>query len=310
MVSQLWSWRAPRRDVSSADPRSIGPAATRCGRAAACQQRLEASSCGPPQQLAQTLHLDHVVAVEVAHLLADDPVHKYLHPCLLLRGIQARQREARAFVKRRGPLGALFGHADVEGLLREKRRGFGAVGKGASGHRARGQPGAWRKGGERGRASVGSGILQLSHKTRGDVVLEREGRARPTLRLPARPLWCTARCLRQTPLRRRYRPDNPVADPSAGAPGAVRHRGQKGDFRPDSPSPTGRAGCSPRYARVDQRLFSTRVSPAQRAVHHSPRTKRRPEALTQSASPNSQDASQATLVTFVSSFQIYPYRQP
>jgi hypothetical protein len=172
MVSQLWSWRAPRRDVSSADPRSIGPAATRCGRAAACQQRLEASSCGPPQQLAQTLHLDHVVAVEVAHLLADDPVHKYLHPCLLLRGIQARQREARAFVKRRGPLGALFGHADVEGLLREKRRGFGAVGKGASGHRARGQPGAWRKGGERGRASVGSGI-QLSHKTRGDVVLER-----------------------------------------------------------------------------------------------------------------------------------------
>ena len=245
-----------------------------------------------PHQEAQALHLDHDVAVEVAHLLADDPVYKYLHPRLLLRGIQARQREARAFVKRRGPLGALFGHADVEGQLREKRRGHGAVGKGVRGHCAEGQPGAWRKGGERGRASVGSGI-QLSHKT---MLSLREGRARPTLRLPARPLWCTARCLRQTPLRRRYRPDNPAADPSAGAPGAVRHRGQKGDFRPDSPSPTGRAGCSPRYARVDQRLFSTRVSPAQRAVHHSPRTKRRPEALTQSASPNSQDASQATLV--------------
>ena len=123
----------------------------------------------------------------------------------------------------------------------------------------------------------------------------REGRARPTLRLPVRPLWCTARCLRRTPLGRRSRPDIPAADLSAGAPGAVHHRGQKGDFRPDSPSPTGRTGCSSRYARVDQRLFSTRVSPAQRAVHHSPQTKRRPEALTQSASPNSQDASQATL---------------
>ena len=63
----------------------------------------------------------------------------------------------------------------------------------------------------------------------------------------------------------------------------MRHRGQQGDFRPDSPSPTGRAACIPRYARVDQCLLSTRMSPARRAVHHSLRTKRRPEALPQRA---------------------------
>ena len=164
MVSELSPRRAPRRDVSSADPCSIGPAATRCGRAAACQQRLEASSCGPPQQLAQTLHIDHDVAEEAAHLLAEDPVRKYLHLLLLLRGLQARQREARAFVQRRGPLRALFGHADGEGLLREKRCGHGAVGKGVSGQRAEGQSGARLKRGARARPNLGKAARGSRHQ--------------------------------------------------------------------------------------------------------------------------------------------------
>ena len=164
MVSQLSPRRAPRRDVHSANPCSIGPAATRCGRAAACQQRLEASSCGPPQQLAQTLHLDHDVAVEVAHLLADDPIQAAHHLRLRLRGVQARQREARAFVQRRGPLGALFGHTDVEGQLREKRRGHGAVGKGVRGHCAEGQPGALCTRGARARQNLGKAAHGSRHQ--------------------------------------------------------------------------------------------------------------------------------------------------
>ena len=119
-------------------------------------------------------------------------------------------------------------------------------------------------------------------------------RARPILRLPARPLWCTARCLHRTPLGGRIRPDIPAAAPSAGSPRALRRRGQKGDFRPDSSSPTGRTGGRSRYARVDRRLLSTCVSPAQRAVHHSQQTKRRPKALTHSASPASQDTSRVS----------------
>ena len=116
--------------------------------------------------VAQARQVDQDIAEALAHLLADDVVHQASHLRLRRRGVQARQREARAVVQRRAPLGALFGHANVEGLLREQRRGHAAVGGGVSGNRAQGQSGAWgTRGARAGPASASAfSLAQLSTK--------------------------------------------------------------------------------------------------------------------------------------------------
>ena len=78
---------------------------------------------------------------------------------------------------------------------------------------------AWQWGGRKGPRS----LLVLSewapHRW-----LSRKPSARPILRLPARPLCCTARCLRRRPLRRRVVAYILAAVPRVGAAGTVRHR--------------------------------------------------------------------------------------